>query len=168
MKTNASRQLDKLGIPYQLKDYKVDLEDLSAIKVAAEMGLPPGQVFKTLVAKGDRTGILLAVIPWDCELDLKGLARASGNRRIELAPLDQLQQLTGYVRGGVTALACKKNYPVYVDASAHNFEFISVSAGVRGMQILIAPQHYLRASSATVSSFSRPLPQYRKMPTRAT
>lgn len=159
MKTNASRQLDKLGIPYQLRDYKVDLEDLSAIKVAAEIGLPPGQVFKTLVAKGDRTGILLAVIPGDCELDLKGLARASGNRRIELAPLDQLQQLTGYVRGGVTALACKKSYPVYLDASAQNFEFISVSAGIQGVQILIEPQHYLRASCATVSSFSRPLPQ---------
>ncbi len=155
MKTNASRQLDKLGIPYELRNYKVDLEDLSALKVAAEIGLPARQVFKTLVARGNLTGVLLAVIPGDRELDLKALARVSSNRRIELAPLDQLQHLTGYIRGGVTALARRKNYPVYLDSSAQEFDTISISAGVRGTQILIAPRDYLKATGATLGCFSR-------------
>jgi Cys-tRNA(Pro)/Cys-tRNA(Cys) deacylase len=157
MKTNASRQLDKLGLPYQLKDYKVDLDDLSAIKVAGEIGLPANQVFKTLVVKGDTSGFLMAVIPGDHELDFKALARLSGNRSMEMAPLHQLQHLTGYIRGGVTALACKKNYPVYLDDSAPHFDIISVSAGVRGTQILIAPKDYIKATSATLGSFSRPI-----------
>jgi Cys-tRNA(Pro)/Cys-tRNA(Cys) deacylase len=161
VKTNASRLLDKLGLPYRLVEYHVDPDDLSAIKVATEIGLPPEQVFKTLVAKGDLTGVLLAVIPGNQELDLKALARTSGNRRVELAPLDQLQQLTGYIRGGVTALACKKEYPVYLDMSAQQFEVISVSAGVRGTQIFIAPNHYLQATSATAGSFSRSAPESR-------
>src|SRR5437899_10837740 len=111
MKTNATRQLDKAGIAYQLREYEVDLDDLSARKVATDIWMPANQVFKTLVAKGDLHGILLAVVPGDAEVDLKALARLSGNRKMELAPVSQLQQLTGYVRGGVTALACKRNYP---------------------------------------------------------
>jgi Cys-tRNA(Pro)/Cys-tRNA(Cys) deacylase len=157
MKTNASRQLDKLGIPYELRDYKVDPNDLSAGKVATEVGPPPGQVFKTLVARGDLTGVLLAVIPGDCELDLKALAKVSGNRRIELAPLDQVQTLTGYIRGGVTALACKKNYPVFLEQAAQHFQIISISAGVRGTQIFLYPGDYIKATRATVGTFSRPL-----------
>jgi Cys-tRNA(Pro)/Cys-tRNA(Cys) deacylase len=157
MKTNATRQLDNLNISYQLREYDVDPNDLSATKVAAQIGFPASQVFKTLVAKGDLHGILLAVVPGDQELDLKALARLSLNRKMELVPVSQLQQLTGYIRGGVTALACKKNYPVYVDESAARYEIISVSAGVRGTQILLAPQDYIKSTGATSGAISRPM-----------
>jgi Cys-tRNA(Pro)/Cys-tRNA(Cys) deacylase len=155
MKTNAVRQLEKLGVHYELRDYKVDPDDLSAIKVAVQVGLPPNQVFKTLVAKGDVNGVVLGVVPGDDELDLKALARVSGNRRMELVPVSQLQQLTGYIRGGVTALACKKPYPVYLDDSALTHEVISVSAGVRGVQIFIAPRDYISATGANPCSIAR-------------
>lgn len=156
MKTNATRQLDKLGIAYQLREYEVDSDDLSAIKVSNQIGLPSAQVFKTLVAKGDKTGILLAVVPGDQELDLKALARVSGNRRMEMVAVSQLQQLTGYIRGGVTALACKKSYPVFLDESATLYPVISISAGVRGTQILLAPPDYIRATAATLGAIARP------------
>jgi Cys-tRNA(Pro)/Cys-tRNA(Cys) deacylase len=155
MKTNATRQLDKLGIAYQLREYEVDPDDLSAVKVASQIGLPANQVFKTLVAKGDLHGIVLAVVPGDIEVDLKALARLSGNRKAELVPVSQLQQLTGYVRGGVTALACKKNYPVYLDESAGLYDIISISAGIRGTQILLAPQDYIKATAATCGAIAR-------------
>jgi len=155
MKTNATRQLDKLGIHYDLREYEVDPDDLSAIKVAGQIGLPADQVFKTLVAKGDVHGILMAVVPGDAEVDLKALARLSANHSVELVPVSQLQVLTGYIRGGVTALAGKKNYPVFLDESAELYDIISVSAGIRGTQILIAPQDYLRATSATVGPIAR-------------
>jgi Cys-tRNA(Pro)/Cys-tRNA(Cys) deacylase len=156
MKTNAVRQLDALNLPYELREYEVDPDDLSAVKVAAQIGLPPRQVFKTLVVQGDRLGIALAVIPGDLELDLKGLARLSGNRRMEMAPLNHLQPLTGYIRGGVTALACKKSYPVYLDDSAQRHPVIAVSAGIRGMQILLAPTDYVSATRATSGPIARP------------
>jgi Cys-tRNA(Pro)/Cys-tRNA(Cys) deacylase len=149
MKTNATRQLDKLGIAYELRDYDVDPNDLSALKVASQIGLPPNQVFKTLCAKSDTGMIVLAVVPGDHELDLKALARLSGNRRVELVPVSQLQQLTGYIRGGVTALACKKSYPVFLDESALRYPVIAVSAGIRGTQIVLAPQDYIRSATAT-------------------
>ena len=155
VKTNATRQLDKLGIRYELKDYIVDPDDLSAIKVAGQVGLPLEQVFKTLLAKGDVNGLLMAVIPGDHELDLKALARISGNRSTELTPVAQLQHLTGYIRGGVTALACKKPYPVFLDESALLHEVISISAGVRGTQIFLAPQDYIRATSAKLGTLTR-------------
>jgi Cys-tRNA(Pro)/Cys-tRNA(Cys) deacylase len=155
MKTNATRQLDKLGIAYELREYEVDPDDLSAIKVASQIGLPANQVFKTLVAKGDLHGIVLAVVPGDLEVDLKALARLSGNRKAELVPVSQLRQLTGYVRGGVTALACKRNYPVYLDESAGLYHIISISAGVRGTQILLAPQDYIKATTATSGAIAR-------------
>ncbi len=155
MKTNAARVLDRLGIAYELREYAVDPEDLSAEKVARQVGLPPGQVFKTLVARGDRRGVLLAVVAADAELDLKALARLTGDRRVELVPLKEVQPLTGYIRGGVTALAGKKDYPVFVDAQAEAAEIISVSAGVRGTQILLAPQDYIRATKATVARIVR-------------
>lgn len=156
MKTNAVRQLDNLGIRYELRDYQVDPDDLSAGKVAAQVGLAPEQVFKTLVAKGETNGIVLAVVPGDQELDLKALARVSGNRRMELVPVSQLQQLTGYIRGGVTALACRKPYPVFLDESAMRYEVISVSAGVRGTQIFLAPVDYIRAVQAKPAPIRRP------------
>lgn len=145
MKTNAARLLDSLRIPYELRDYEVDPEDLRAESVARKVGLPPEQVFKTLVARGDRTGVLLAVVPGDAELDLKALARLSGDRKVDTVPLKEVQPLTGYIRGGVTVFGARKDYPVFVDETLELFDVISVSAGVRGTQIVLAPGDYLRA-----------------------
>jgi len=149
-KTNAVRLLDQMAIRYELREYPVDLENLAAETVAAKIGLPAEQVFKTLVARGDRKGICMAVIPGDAELDLKALAQATDDRSIQLVPVKELQSLTGYIRGGVTVLAAKKSYPVYVDESIERFQKISISAGVRGMQILLSPLDYLRTTRATV------------------
>jgi Cys-tRNA(Pro)/Cys-tRNA(Cys) deacylase len=154
-KTNAVRLLDHLAISYELREYEVDPENLAAETVAAKIGLPPEQVFKTLVARGDRNGICMAVVPGDAELDLKALAEASGDRKVQLVPVKELQELTGYIRGGVTALAAKKDYPIYVDESIELFDAISVSAGIRGVQILIAPEDYLRATKATLVAIAR-------------
>jgi Cys-tRNA(Pro)/Cys-tRNA(Cys) deacylase len=154
-KTNAARQLDQLGISYELREYEVDPEHLEAELVAEKIGLPPEQVFKTLLAIGDQTGPCFAVIPADSELDLKALASETGNRKIHLAPLKDVQPLTGYIRGGVTALACKKPFTVVVDASADAFDVISVSAGVRGTQILLKPADYIRAVGGASASISR-------------
>jgi Cys-tRNA(Pro)/Cys-tRNA(Cys) deacylase len=155
VKTNAARLLDSLGIPYELRDYEVDPQDLAAESVARKIGLPPEQVFKTLVARGDRTGVLLAVVPGDAELDLKALARASGDRKVDVVALKEVQPLTGYVRGGVTALAGKKDYPVFVDETIELFDVVSVSAGVRGTQLLLAPADYLRAVRGSVGAIAR-------------
>ena len=155
MKTNATRILEKLDISFSLREYEVDLSDLSAPAVARKIGMPAQQVFKTLLTRGDLTGYLFAVIPGDSELDLKALARSSGNRRVELAPLSQLQGLTGYVRGGVTVLAARKAFPAILCETALAFESISVSAGVRGTQIIIAPMDYVRAVQATLAGISR-------------
>jgi Cys-tRNA(Pro)/Cys-tRNA(Cys) deacylase len=155
MKTNAARLLDSLGIAYELREYEVDPEDLSAETVARKVGLPAEQVFKTLVARGDRTGVLLAVVPGDAELDLKAIARLSGDRKVELVPLREVQPLTGYVRGGVTALAARKGYPVFADETLELFDVVSVSAGVRGTQILLAPADYLRAVGARMGAIGR-------------
>jgi Cys-tRNA(Pro)/Cys-tRNA(Cys) deacylase len=149
-KTNAVRLLDQLGIEYELREYEVDLEQLDAEIVAAKIGLPPEQVFKTLVARGDRDGICMAVIPANTELDLKALAVASGDRKIQLVPVKELQDLTGHIRGGVTAFVGKKDYPVYVDETVDLFDKISVSAGIRGLQILVAPADYLKVTKATL------------------
>jgi Cys-tRNA(Pro)/Cys-tRNA(Cys) deacylase len=155
MKTNAARLLDTLGIRYELREYEVDPEDLSAETVAAKVGLPAEQVFKTLVARGDRTGVLLAVVPGNGELDLKALAKLSGDRKVDTVPLKELQPLTGYIRGGVTALGGKKEYPVYVDETLELFDIVSVSAGVRGTQLLLAPADYLRVVKGKVGPISR-------------
>ena len=150
MKTNAARLLDRLGIEYQLREYEVDPENLSADNVAAKIGLPLEQVWKTLVARGDRTGVLFAVLPGSASLDLKALARLSGDRRVETVALKEVQPLTGYIRGGVTVLGARKNYPAFVDETIQLFERVAVSAGIRGTQILIAPADYLRATEATL------------------
>lgn len=149
MKTNAVRLLDDMNVQYELRNYEVDANDLAAETVAAKLGLPPNQVFKTLLVKGDGQAACFAVIPGDAELDLKALARVSGNRKAEMAPLKDVQPLTGYIRGGVTALAAKKPFPVYLDESARSFDRISISAGARGTQILIAPGDYIRITGAT-------------------
>jgi Cys-tRNA(Pro)/Cys-tRNA(Cys) deacylase len=153
-KTNAARLLDQMGVRYELREYEVDPEDLAAEAVAAKIGLPPGQLFKTLVAQGDRNGICMAVIPGDTELDLEALAAASGDRKIHLVPVKELQKLTGYIRGGVTALAAKKAYPVYADKSIELFDAISISTGMRGLQILLAPVDYLRIAKATLAAIA--------------
>ena len=155
MKTNAARILDQLGISYELREYSVDPEDLTAETVATKIGLPPEQVFKTLVAKGERTGVCLAVIPGNCELDLKALAAATGDKKIDLVPLRDVLALTGYVRGGVTALGCRKDYPVSADETIELRDVISISAGLRATQILIAPTDYLRSTSANLAPIAR-------------
>ena len=156
MKTNAARLLDSLGVSYELRDYEVDPEDLSAETVARKISLPPEQVFKTLVARGDRTGVLLAVVPGDAELDPKALARVSGDRKVEVVPLREVTPLTGYVRGGVTALAGKKDYPVFVDETLELFDVVSVSSGARGTQLVLDPTEYLRAVHGIVGAISKP------------
>ncbi len=151
-KTNAVRLLDQLGIDYELREYEVDPDDLTAESVAAKVGLPPEQVFKTLVARGDRNGICQAVIPGDTELNLKSLANASGDRKIQLVQMKELLGLTGYIRGGVTAFAGKKDYPVYVDETMELFDVVSVSAGTRGIQILLKPEDYLRVTKGKIAA----------------
>ena len=155
-KTNAVRLLERMGIAHELRTYEVDPDDLAAESVALKVGLPAEQVFKTLVTRGDRSGIGMAVIPGDAQLDLKALAREAGDRKSETVPLKEVQPLTGSIRGGVTALARKKAYPVYLDESARRFAIVSVSAGVRGLQILLAPDDYARAVGARYVSISRP------------
>ena len=154
MKTNAVRLLDQLGITYELRAYEVDPNDLTAESVAEKVGLPPEQVFKTLVARGDRNGICMAVIPGDAELDLKALANASGDRKIHLVQMKELLGLTGYIRGGVTAFAGKKDYPVYVDETVELFDVVSVSAGIRGLQVLLRPEDYLRVTKGTIATLT--------------
>jgi Cys-tRNA(Pro)/Cys-tRNA(Cys) deacylase len=155
MKTNAARILDALGVRYELREYRVDPDDLAAESVAAKIGLPAEQVFKTLVMRGDRNGVCLAVVPGDAEVDEKALARLTGDRRVEMVPLREVQGLTGYIRGGVTALAAKRDYPVYIDETAELFDIISVSAGVRGTQILLAPSDYVKAVKAITGAIAR-------------
>ncbi|MFN6560513.1 MAG: Cys-tRNA(Pro) deacylase [Nostoc sp. ChiSLP01] len=152
MKTNAARLLDKLGISYQILSYEVDPDDLAAESTAQKVGLPPEKVFKTLVIRGDRTGICFAVIPGNAQLNLKALAQISGNRKVETVALKEVQPLTGYIRGGVTALASKKSYPVYVDETATLFEQITVSAGMRGMLLLLSPSDYLLVVNGTLGA----------------
>jgi Cys-tRNA(Pro)/Cys-tRNA(Cys) deacylase len=155
MKTNAVRLLDRLGVLYELREYEVDPEDLAAETVARKVGLPPEQVFKTLVARGDKHHVCLAVVPGNCELDLKALARATGDKKIDTVPLKEVEPLTGYIRGGVTALACKKPYPVFIDETAQLFDVISISAGVRGLQVFIAPDDYIRVVDAKVAPIAK-------------
>lgn len=155
MKTNAVRLLEKLGVAYELREYEVDPEDLAAESVAAKIGFPPEQVFKTLLALGDRNGHCFAIIPGNYELELKALAALTGDRKVELENLKQLQPLTGYIRGGVTVLGAKKDFPVFADETIALWETISISAGIRGTQILIAPDDYLRVTKATVGAIAR-------------
>ncbi len=147
-KTNAARILDRLGVSYSLREYQVDESDLSAPHVAEAIGMPPEQVFKTLVARGDRTGVILACIPANAELDLKVLAAVSGNRNVELVAVKEVLGLTGYIRGGVSPIGTKKPYPLYLEETADLWDTISVSAGVRGCQLLLAPAELARVAQA--------------------
>lgn len=155
-KTNATRILAERGVAFELRAYEVDEEDLSAETVAKKVGLPVEQVWKTLLFRGDKNGLGFAVVAAGTELDLKALARLSKDRSVELVPLKEVQPLTGYVRGGVTVFGAKKDYPVFVDEEIELHGVVSVSAGVRGTQIFVAPSDYVRAAKATLGPISRP------------
>jgi Cys-tRNA(Pro)/Cys-tRNA(Cys) deacylase len=163
VKTNAARLLDSLGIEYDLRTYDVDLDDLSATSVARKIGMPAEQVFKTLLTRaatgtGQRETHLFAVIPGDAELDLKKLAHTAGVKKIELAALKQVEPLTGYIRGGVTVMGARTSFPAYADETIAIYDLISVSAGLRGIQLVLAPADYLRATSATLADLTKAAP----------
>lgn len=157
-KTNAARLLDGLGIAYELRPYEVDLDDLTAISVAKKIGMPAEQVFKTLLAHLGTSDDVFAVIPGDAELDLKKLAHAAGAKKAELASLKEVEPLTGYIRGGVTVMAAKKPFPAFADETIELFDMISVSAGLRGLQLILSPADYLRAAEATIADLTKAAP----------
>ncbi len=154
-KTNAARLLDTLALPYELRPYEVDLDDLSAPAVARKIDLPVQQVFKTLLTESPAGDHFFAVIPGDQELDLKKLAHATGSKALALAALKQVEPLTGYLRGAVTVLAARKPFPAFADETIQLHDLISVSAGQRGLQLLLAPSHYLQASGARLADLTR-------------
>jgi Cys-tRNA(Pro)/Cys-tRNA(Cys) deacylase len=155
MKTNGARFLQNLGIAFELREYEVDPDDLSAIAVARKIGMPAEQVFKTLLTTGGTGVYVFAVIPGDAELDFKKLARAAGLRKAEMVHLKDVQPLTGYIRGGVTVFGARKAYPVFVDETAILLDKISVSAGTRGTQLILSPDDYLRAAEAQTADLTK-------------
>jgi Cys-tRNA(Pro)/Cys-tRNA(Cys) deacylase len=155
MKTNGARILESLGIDFELNEYEVDPNDLSAVSVAKKVGMPPEQVFKTLLTTGGPGVYVFAVVPGDAELDFKNLARAAGLRKAEMVHLKEVQPLTGYIRGGVTVFGAKKPYPVFVDETVILFDKISVSAGARGTQLILSPDDYIRAAQAQTADLTK-------------
>ncbi|KEO81828.1 Cys-tRNA(Pro) deacylase [Tumebacillus flagellatus] len=155
MKTTACRILDTMKISYTLHEYTVNEDELDAVTVAGKVGLPPEQVFKTLVLRGDKTGVLMCCIPGNAELDLKAIAAVSGNKKTEMVPVKEIQALTGYIRGGVSPLGVKKRYPFYLEASAEHLDTISISAGKRGLQIFLSGPDLIRATEAKLVEISR-------------
>ena len=155
MKTNGARFLESLGIPFELREYEVDPDDLSALTVARKIGMPPEQVFKTLLITEGQGVYVFAIIPGDAELDFKKFARAADLRKAEMVPLKNVQPLTGYIRGGVTVFGAKKPYPVFVDETIILFDKISVSAGARGTQLILSPDDYLRAAEAQTADLTK-------------
>ena len=150
-KTNAARILDSKKINYELVPYTVDASDLAATHVAAELGEDIAQVFKTLVLRGDRNGLLVCVIPGDKEVDLKKAAKLSGNKKVEMIAMKELLPLTGYIRGGCCPIGMKKPFPTWIHSTCMDFPFIYISAGVRGLQLKIAPQDLLDATGSVVA-----------------
>lgn len=151
-KTNAARLLDKAGIKYGLIPYEFDENDLAAQHVAESLGQPIEQVFKTLVLHGDRTGHIVCVVPGDCEVDLKALAKASGNKKVEMIAMKDLLSVTGYIRGGCSPIGMKKRFPTYFHSTVLEFERIYVSAGVRGLQLEISPSDLIGFVDGTVAT----------------
>lgn len=152
-KTNAARLLDRAKIAYELISYRVDEEHLAATHVAEQLGEDIACVFKTLVLKGDRTGYFVCVVPGDHEVDLKAAAKVSGNKKVDLIPMKELLPVTGYIRGGCSPIGMKKAFPTYIHASASEHPFIYISAGVRGLQLKLAPADlaaYVRAAFAEI------------------
>jgi Cys-tRNA(Pro)/Cys-tRNA(Cys) deacylase len=156
-KTNAARILDSLGIHYELREYTVDPDGLTAITVAKKINMPIEQVFKTLLTRAHSGEHYFGVVAGDAELDLKKLAASSQEKKIELAALKEVEPLTGYIRGGVTVLGARKPFPAFVDETIQLFDAVSVSAGQRGLQLILAPADYLRATEATLADISKPL-----------
>lgn len=150
--------LDQLKISYELRAYEVNEDELDAITVAHKVGMPPEATFKTLVGRGDKTGVLMTCIPGDRELDLKKIAAISGNKRFEMVAVKEIQSLTGYIRGGVSPLGSKKKYPLFLDQSALDHEKISVSAGQRGLQMVLSPQELQRATQAVLADLTKSTP----------
>lgn len=150
-KTNAARLLDKAKITYNLITYEFDENDLAAQHVADSLGQDIACVFKTLVLHGDKTGYIVCVIPGNKEVDLKALAKVSGNKKVEMIPMKDLLQVTGYIRGGCSPIGMKKRFPTYFHSTANDHEMIYVSAGVRGLQIQIAPSDLISFVQATVA-----------------
>ena len=153
-KTNAMRMLDSAKIPYEALEYEVDESDLSGMHIAKELQFPPEQMFKTLVARGDKNGVCVFCIPVGEELNLKVAAVVSGNKKVELVPVKELLGLTGYIRGGCSPIGMKKKYPTWVDESANNFERITVSSGTRGAQLLLeraALLQFIQAKTAALT-----------------
>ncbi len=159
MKTLAARMLDQLHISYELRAYDVSEDELDAVTVARKVGMPPEATFKTLVARGDKTGVLMACIPGDAELDLKKIAAVTGNKKVDLVAVKEIQSLTGYIRGGVSPLGSKKRYPLWLDETAILHDRISVSAGQRGLQMILAPLDLQRAADATLADLTKLLSQ---------
>jgi Cys-tRNA(Pro)/Cys-tRNA(Cys) deacylase len=155
MKTIAARILDLASVPYELRDYQWNEEELDAVTVAGKIGLPPEQVFKTLVVRGDKTGVLVACIPGDAELDLKQLATLSGNKKVEMVPVKEIQGLTGYIRGGVSPLGMRKAYRFYLDETTEILDPIAVSAGQRGLQLLLSGPNLIRVTQAQLASLCK-------------
>lgn len=153
-KTNAARILDQNKISYDLKEYIVDESDLSAVAVAQKVGLPIVQVYKTLVARGDKTGVIVACIQGDHELHLKGLATLSGNKKVEIVSLKEVQPLTSYIRGGVSPIGMKKNYPVFIDFTIESQEKVAISAGLRGLQLFLRPIDLISVTKAQLGAIS--------------
>ncbi len=154
-KTNAMRMLDRAKIPYEIFTYEVDESDLSGTHVANSVGLPFSQVFKTLVAKGDKTGYVVFVIPVDCEIDLKAAAVASGNKRVEMIAVKDLLSVTGYIRGGCSPVGMKKQFPTYFDQTVTKHDKIAVSAGVRGCQLFLESEKLIEFTKAEVKEVIR-------------
>ena len=154
-KTNAMRMLDREKIPYEIFTYEVDESDLSGTHVADDVGLPYSQVFKTLVAKGDKTGHAVFVIPVDCEIDLKAAAVASGNKRVEMIAVKDLLATTGYIRGGCSPVGMKKQFPTYFDSSVAKHDKIAVSAGVRGCQLFLETAKLIEFTKAEIKEIIR-------------
>lgn len=150
-KTNAARLLDKAKIKYELLPYEVDEDNLAATHVAEQLNENIAQVFKTLVLRGDRSGIFVCVIPGDCEVDLKAAAKLSGNKSAEMIHMKELLLTTGYIRGGCSPIGMKKPFPTFIHTTCMNFSFIYISAGVRGLQIKIAPADLVAFTNATVA-----------------
>lgn len=150
MKTNAARLLDSQGVEYELVEYEVDESDLSAVAVAGKLKQDVDQVFKTLVLRGDESGIFVCIIPGSEEIDLKKAARISGNKNAAMVPVKEILSLTGYIRGGCSPIGMKKNYPTFIDESCILYDFIFVSAGIRGLQLKIAPGDLIKAASCQV------------------
>ncbi len=154
-KTNVVRILERLEIPYDLLEFDVDEDDLSAQDAARKLGLPPAQIFKTLVARGDKSGVLIACVPGGKKLDLKALAKVSGNKKVELVALKEVRYLTGYIRGAVSPLGMKNSYPFFLDQSAFDHTSIVISAGTRGVQLSLFPDDLASALEAETGVLTR-------------